>query len=140
MLIGGDSDVIPAKMLWVQAGQESTTMPSDLYYGCLDGTFNYNNNDKWGEPHDGEGGGDVDLVAEVYVGRASVGDITETNNFVQKTISYMNTGGYSSGPALMVGEYLWGPPDNPVTFGDDSMDELINGSHANHVHHSWNVS
>ncbi len=83
VLIGGDSDVIPAKMLWVQAGQDSTTMPSDLYYGCLDGTFNYNNNDKWGEPHDGEGGGDVDLVAEVYVGRASVGDITETNNFVQ---------------------------------------------------------
>jgi len=132
VLIGGDSDVIPAKMLWVQAGQDSTTMPSDLYYGCLDGTFNYNNNDKWGEPHDGEGGGDVDLVAEVYVGRASVGDITETNNFVQKTISYMNTGGYSSGPALMVGEYLWGPPDYAVTFGDNSMDELINGSHANH--------
>jgi hypothetical protein len=132
VLIGGDSDVIPAKMLWVQAGQESTTMPSDLYYGCLDGTFNYNNNDKWGEPHDGEGGGDVDLVAEVYVGRASVGDTNETNNFVQKTISYMNTGGYSSGPALMVGEYLWGPPDYPVTFGDGSMDELINGSHAHH--------
>jgi hypothetical protein len=132
VLIGGDSDIIPAKMLWVQAGQEFTTMPSDLYYGCLDGTFNYNNNDQWGEPHDGDGGGDVDLIAEVYVGRASVGDITETNNFVQKTISYMNTGGYSSGPALMVGEYLWGPPDYPVTFGDNSMDELINGSHANH--------
>ncbi len=132
VLIGGDSDVIPAKMLWVQAGQDSTTMPSDLYYGCLDGSFNYNDDDKWGEPHDGEGGGDVDLVAEVYVGRASVGDITETNNFVQKTISYMNTGGYSSGPTMMVGEYLWGPPNNPVTFGDDSMDELINGSHANH--------
>jgi hypothetical protein len=132
VLIGGDSDVIPVKMLWVQAGQESTTMPSDLYYGCLDGTFNYNNNDKWGELHDGEDGGDVDLVAEVYIGRASVGDINETNNFVQKTISYMNTGGYSSGPALMVGEYLWGPPDYPVTFGDGSMDELINGSHAHH--------
>jgi hypothetical protein len=44
----------------------------------------------------------------------------------------MNTGGYSSGPALMVGEYLWGPPDYPVTFGDGSMDELINGSHAHH--------
>ena len=132
VLIGGDSDVIPAKMLWVQAGQDSTTMPSDLYYGCLDGSFNYDDDDKWGEPHDGEGGGEVDLVAEVYVGRASVGDITETNNFVQKTISYMNTGGYSSGPTMMVGEYLWGPPNNPVTFGDDSMDELINGSHANH--------
>jgi hypothetical protein len=132
VLIGGDSDVIPAKMLWAQAGQDNDTMPSDLYYGCLDGTFNYNNNDKWGERHDGDNGGDVDLVAEVYLGRAPVSDITETNNFVQKTISYMNTGGYSNGSALMVGEYLWGPPDNKITFGDDYMDELINGSNANH--------
>jgi hypothetical protein len=131
VLIGGDSDVVPAKMLWVQAGQETTTMPSDLYYGCLDGTYNYNENDMWGEPHDGDGGGDVDLVAEVYIGRAPVGNTTETNNFVQKTISYMNTGGYANGISLMVGEYLWGPPDYPVTFGDDSMEELINGSHAN---------
>jgi hypothetical protein len=131
VLIGGDSDVVPVKMLWVQAGQESTTMPSDLFYACLDGTYNYNENDKWGEPHDGEGGGDVDLVAEVYVGRAPVSYLTETNNFVQKTISYMNTGGYSNGNSLMAGEYLWGPPDYPVTFGDDSMEELINGSQTN---------
>jgi hypothetical protein len=131
VLIGGDSDIIPAKMLWVQANSDTDTMPSDLYYSCLDGTFNYNNNDKWGEPHDGNGGGDVDLVGEVYVGRATVGDLTETNIFIQKSIALMNTGGYSTGTALMVGEYLWGPPNNPVTFGDDYMEELINGSYAN---------
>jgi hypothetical protein len=132
VLIGGDSDIIPPKMLWVQASGETDTMPSDLYYGCLDGTFNYNENDKWGEPHDGDGGHDVDLVGEVYVGRAAVGDLNETNNFVQKTIAFMNTGGYSTGTALMVGEYLWGPPDYPtMTFGDDYMEELINGSRNN---------
>ena len=132
VLIGGDTDIVPAKMLWVQAGQDTTTMPSDLYYGCLDGSFNYNDNDKWGERFDGDGGGDVDLVAEVYVGRAPVSNLIETNNFVQKSISYMNTGGYSSGLALMVGEYLWGPPDYKVTFGDHYMDELINRSDASH--------
>jgi hypothetical protein len=131
VLIGGDSDIVPAKMLWVKAGSETDTMPADLYYSCLDGTFNYNGNDKWGEPKDGNGGGDVDLVGEVYVGRACIGSLEETNNFVQKTIAYLNTGGYSTGTALMVGEYLWGPPDYPLTFGDDSMEELINGSHAN---------
>jgi hypothetical protein len=131
VLIGGDADIVPAKMLWVQAGGDTDTMPSDLYYSCLDGTFNYNDNDKWGEPHDGDGGGDVDLIGEVYVGRAAVDNLTETHNFVEKTISYMNSGGYSTGTALMVGEYLWGPPNDPLTFGDDSMEELINGSHAN---------
>jgi hypothetical protein len=132
VLIGGDTDIIPAQMLWVQASGETDTMPSDLFYSCLDGTFNYNENDKYGEPHDGNGGGDVDLVGEVYVGRASVDNLTEINNFVEKTITYMNIGGYTSGTALMVGEYLWGPPDYPsLTFGDFYMDELINGSHAN---------
>lgn len=131
VLIGGDSDVVPAKMLWVQAGQEITTMPSDLFYACLDGTYNYNDNENWGEPRDGEGGGDVDLVAEVYVGRASVSDSAETDNFVQKTLTYMGTGGYRNGTSLMVGEYLWGPPDYPVTFGDTYMEELLNGSSAN---------
>jgi hypothetical protein len=131
VLIGGDADVIPAKMLWVKAGSDTDTMPADLYYGCLDGTYNFNGNNNWGEPTDGENGGDVDLIAEVYVGRAPVGNAVETSNFVQKTIAYMNTGGYTGGISLQVGEYLWGPPDYQVTFGDDSMEELINSSHAN---------
>ena len=66
-------------------------MPSDLYYACLDGTYNYDNDNKWGEPNDGEGGKDVDLIAEVYVGRACVGDLKEAKNFVSKTISYMKS-------------------------------------------------
>jgi hypothetical protein len=31
----------------------------------------------------------------------------------------------------MVGEYLWGPPEYDPTFGDEHMDELINGSNHN---------
>jgi hypothetical protein len=130
VLIGGDVDIVPAKNLWVQtySGGDNTIMPSDLYYACLDGTFNYDNDDEWGEPKDGENGTDVDLVAEVYVGRACVGSLSEVDHFVNKTITYMNYGGYSNGTALFVGEYLWSDPD---TYGDDYMDELINGSHAN---------
>jgi len=131
VLIGGDSDIIPAPMLYVEAQSDNTTMPSDFFYSCLDGTFNYNENDAWGEPHDGDNGGDVDLLGEVYVGRAPVGNLEETAHFIQKTITAMNSDGYSTGTALMVGEYLWGPPDHPLTFGDDYMEELINGSTKN---------
>lgn len=133
VLIGGDNDVVPAKDLWVQAwnGGDTTFMPSDLYYACLDGTYNYDGDEWWGEPDDGEDGEDVDLIAEVYVGRACIGSTNEVDNFVAKTIAYMNSGGYSNGQVLMVGEYLWGPPDYPLTWGGDSMDELINGSNAN---------
>lgn len=130
VLIGGDDDVIPAQELWVQAWNngDTTFMPSDLYYACLDGPYNYDEDDKWGEPNDGKNGQDVDIIAEVYVGRACVDNVTEVNNFVDKTIAYMDTGGYSNGNTLMVGEYLWSGPD---TWGGDYMDELINGSSAN---------
>ena len=67
VLIGGDADVVPVQMLYVFGLDEDTwpyetIMPSDLYYACLDGTFNYDDDNKWGEPTDGPGGGDVDLV------------------------------------------------------------------------------
>jgi len=130
VLIGGDDDIVPAQELWVQAWNngETTFMPSDLYYACLDGPYNYDDDDKWGEPNDGKNGQDVDLIAEVYVGRACVDDVAEVNNFVDKTIAYMDTGGYSNGNTLMVGEHLWSGPD---TWGGDYMDELIDGSSAN---------
>jgi hypothetical protein len=123
VLIGGDHDVIPSKLLWVEAwsGGEQTIMPSDIYYACLDGTYNYDNDDLWGEPKDGENGKNVDLIAEVYVGRAPVGSIEEVDNFVNKTILQINSN-YNSGTALFVGEYLW---SNPDTWGCDYMDELI---------------
>lgn len=130
VLIGGDADVVPAKQLWVQAwtGGDTTFMPSDVYYSCLDGTFNYDEDEFWGEPKDGDNGKDVDLFAEVYVGRACVGDITETDIFVNKTLEYINNGYYSNGNVLMVGEFLW---SNPDTWGDDYMEELVDGSNAN---------
>ncbi len=130
VLIGGDDDIIPVQKLWVEPWPhgDSTLMPSDLYYACLDGTYNFDNDDKWGEPSDGENEGDVDLIAEVYVGRACVGNPAEVNFFVDKTLTYINTGGYSNGDMLLVGEYLW---SNPDTWGGDYMEELIDGCSSN---------
>jgi hypothetical protein len=135
VLIGGDIDIIPAPILWVFGLDEETWpydtyMPSDLYYSCLDGPYNYDGDDKWGEPTDGEGGGDVDLYADVYVGRACVGDITEVNNFVSKTISYLsrNLEDEYLTKACFAGEYMG---DHGIaTWGGNYLDQLINGSSA----------
>ena len=75
VIIGADDDLIPAKDLYVQTDYGSSpeieySMPGDIYFGCLNGTYNYDGDSYWGEPNDGDGGGDVGLVAEVYVGRA----------------------------------------------------------------------
>ena len=130
VLLGGDSNVVPARMLWVLGMDEGVTpyetyMPSDLYYGCLDGTYNYDGDDKWGEPTDGEGGGDVDLFAEVYVGRACVDTVSDVSQFVSKTVDYITRDPedpYFS-EVCMAGEYLGNY--GVSSWGGNHLDQLI---------------
>ncbi|MCK4366123.1 MAG: hypothetical protein KAW45_08730, partial [Thermoplasmatales archaeon] len=102
-------------------------IPADLYYSCLDGPYNYNGDELWGDCNDGENGGDVDLLADVYIGRACVDNTQDVSNFVSKTIAYINSEGdpYLK-KALQVGELLWDGPEGK-TWGADYMDELIDG-------------
>ena len=70
-LLGGDKDIIPPRFFC----ETGYTVPADLYYGCVDPadcTFDYNSDDNYAEKKDGPGGGDVDLVEDIFVGRASV--------------------------------------------------------------------
>jgi Peptidase family C25/Propeptide_C25 len=136
VLLGGDADIVPAKMLWVQGMDENITayeteMPVDLYYACLDGTYNYDGDEKWGEPHDGENGSDVDLIAEVYVGRACVDNTDEVDNFVQKTVEYLSLspGETYLGDATFAGEYLG--DYGIASFGGTTLNQLINRSSEN---------
>ncbi len=130
VLIGGDDGVVPAKTLWVFGLDEETTpydtfMPSDIYYSCLDGPYNFDGDNKWGEPTDGEGGGDVDLMAEVYVGRACVDNMNDVNNFVSKTVTYINQDPeleYLSN-ACFAGEYMG--DYGIATWAGNYLDQMI---------------
>ena len=128
VLIGADDDIIPAKDLYVLAyagGDTEYNMPGDIYYACLDGTWNYDSDSYWGEPTDGEGGGDVDMVAEVYVGRASVGNSTEAGRFVTKTIWYLDGSHTHPEKVLLVGEYLGFGGESE--YAANTLEELIDG-------------
>jgi len=109
---------------------ENTTkdIASDLYYACLDGSYDGNDNGIFGEPSDGQGGGDVDLLAELYVGRAPVDSIEEARAFVEKTIAYENSKVDENRlkKVWVVGEKL---DDN--TWGSDYKEEIRNGSSSN---------
>ncbi len=133
VIIGADDDLIPAKNLYVKSWEGSgaeieTAMPGDIFFACLDDTWNYDGDSYWGEPTDGRGGGDVDLVADVYVGRASVGNTTEATRFVNKTLQYLNATDAYLQNVLMVGEYLGfgGISD----YAGPMMDQNVDGSSA----------
>jgi hypothetical protein len=136
ILLGGDTDSIPVKMLFVEGMDENVTpydtlMPVDLYYACLDGPFNFDGDENWGEPHDGENGSDVDLIADVYVGRACVDNTEEVDNFVQKTVEYLSlpAGDTYLSEATFAGEYLG--DYGIASFGGTTLNQLINGSSEN---------
>ena len=139
VLLGGDADggrkggegwnsIVPSRGLWAWDYEATPPMiPSDLYYACLDGDYDSNGNGIYGEPEDGPGGGEVDLMAEVYVGRAPIDSYAELSNFVRKTIAYesVSTDPYLE-KVLLVGEYLGfgGVSD----WGGNCLDEIKDGS------------
>jgi len=127
--VGGESgdDIIPHRGFAVLAVGDSD-IPADMYYACLDGSFDYNADGIYGEPNDGPGGGEVDLFAEVYVGRAPVDSQAEVQNFVGKTLAYQNMPMTDENlrKVCMAGEKLWDDP----TWGGDYKDEIKEGSSA----------
>ncbi|MFH1100777.1 MAG: C25 family cysteine peptidase [Methanobacteriota archaeon] len=132
LLLGGDIDLVPAPTLYFGYDYNNHVYgPSDFYYSCLDGPYNSNHNNRWGEATDGENGTDVDLRAEVYVGRACVGNRTEVGHFVNKTLKYLQMKNFCTinidvynnylKKIVMAGEYL-----RPGQFGDTYLEQLIN--------------
>ena len=112
VLLGGDTTIVPVRyayayMSTLESGLFPRHLPAcDLYYACLDGSWDQNGNNTFGEPTDGETGGEVDLLAEVYVGRAPVDTVAEVNTFVEKTVRYETQAHARLTNALFVAEYL----------------------------------
>ncbi len=131
-LIGADDNLIPSKDMYVlsyNGGYQEYSMPTDLYFGCFDGTFNYDGDDRWGEPNDGVNGGDVDLIAEVFIGRATAGSVTEADRFVTKHLSYLSRTDYNLDNILLAGEHLgFGGVSE---YAANSLEEFIGSSGAN---------
>ena len=138
VLLGGDGDgasvggesgnnIVPCRGFAVDTGYDvDNNIPADMYYGCLDGTFDQNHNGIYGEPNDGSDGGEVDLFFEVNVGRAAVDSVAETDNFVAKTLWYMGASGDWLKEVRMASEYLgFGGVSE---FADLMKDQIKNGT------------
>ena len=125
VVLGGDIDIVPYRgfYCYVTSGggdQESNNIPADLYYSGLDGTWNDNGNNRYGEP------GEDDLLPEIGVSRMSFNNPTDLANMIHKTLSYQQTpvlGEFHK--VILAGEHLY---DNPTSNGSDYL-ELLIGTH-----------
>jgi len=127
IVLGGDADganddqnaVVPHRGLYGYVGSYSDNdIASDLYFGCLDGDFDYDGDGIYGETGDGESGGDVDMLYDVYVGRICAQTATEAINHINKIINYENDA--APYKALLIGQKL----DSLPTWGGDYKDAV----------------
>src|SRR5690606_30009472 len=88
LLLGGDVDIVPARGLYCYvesgSGYSSNDIPADLYYAALDGTWNDDGDDRWGEP------GEDDLLPEIGVARMPFGNVAELDNMLNKILMYQD--------------------------------------------------
>ncbi len=93
VLLGGDSDVVPVRYGYSQFGPSTDEdIPTDMYYACLDGNWNADGDDLWGEAAIDSMTvvDDTDFYAEVIVGRLPVSTTSEANALIAKVIEYEN--------------------------------------------------
>ena len=127
VLLGGDVEHVPYRGFYCYvdsgSGYEDDGIPADLYYSALDGTWNDDGDNRWGEP------GEDDLLPEVGVARYTVSSSTDLENMMHKSVSYQDSpvAGELRDP-LLAGEHLW---NNPETWGADYLDLLIGFHNAN---------
>jgi len=97
VLLGGDTQFVPVRKLrinetWWYGGITSmwtfANIRSDLYYAALDGTWNNDFDEFFGEASPYSVAEEADFVAELYVGRAPVSNKNDVVTFVNKVISF----------------------------------------------------
>jgi len=97
VLLGGDVQIIPERSLrinetfWYTGTQYMWTfanIKADLYYACLNGTWNNDFDEFFGEASNYSIDEESDFIAELYIGRAPVDNKREVKIFVDKAISF----------------------------------------------------
>lgn len=89
VLLGGDTDVIPARFAFVTF-YSGEFIPTDMYFSCLDGNWNADGDSLWGEAFHSlsDKGDEADLYSEVFVGRMPVTEPAQAGIIIDKTMSY----------------------------------------------------
>lgn len=119
VLLGGDSNVVPWRALYCYVSDEHVdNLPADMYFVCLDGTWDDNDNGLWGEE------GEDDLLPELAVARMPFNNETQFNNMMHKTLEYQVNPVLGEFHDVILGaEHL-----GDGYYGSTDLDRLVGGS------------
>ncbi|MEM2144280.1 MAG: C25 family cysteine peptidase [Candidatus Jordarchaeaceae archaeon] len=79
-LLVGNTSIIPIR--YFNIGSVYDPIPSDYYYAALNGSFDDNGNERYGEL------GEIDWIPEIYVGRLPASNQIELEYMINKTLTY----------------------------------------------------
>ena len=134
VILGGDVEWVPFRGMYCYvisgSGYEDNNIPADVYFSGLDGNWNANGNDKWGEaPTATNPVDEADLLPELSVGRMSFSNAQELANMVHKSVSYQGSPVQEEmKKPFLVSEFLYDPP---LTYGSDYLDLLVDDHNDN---------
>ena len=131
VLLGGTAALVPTRYAYTQF-YGGASIPTDLYFSCLDGSWNADGDALWGEGYAsaGDPGDDADLLPEVWVGRAPVTNSAEAHAFVVRSIQAALEPAQPRPPrALLAAEVLfpqvWSQGDYVSLDGAQLAEELL---------------
>jgi hypothetical protein len=128
VLLGGDTGDVPARYLYSAYYYGGTLIPSDLYYSGLDGNFNFDGDERFGEqPADS-----CDVWPELVVARLPLSTPAAINTVVTKIQRYETPIKTSyTDKVLFLAEVLspspWSPPQAIGTNGASYADIVWSG-------------
>ncbi|MBD3276706.1 MAG: hypothetical protein GF388_00245 [Candidatus Aegiribacteria sp.] len=86
VLLAGDETLVPVRMVYLFCEGYVDSASVDLYFADLDGTWDGNGDGEYGQPDD-----DLDLYADVLLGRGLFSTEEQAELFVQKNLTYQDT-------------------------------------------------
>jgi uncharacterized repeat protein (TIGR01451 family) len=129
VLLGGDTDIVPLRYATHSLPNPPDIIPADYYFGCLDGNWNGDGDASFGEAGAPPLGDGVDLVPDVYAGRATVSTPASATTFVNKIVNYERlvlVNGLYPNSALLLCERL-SPSLDGAIYGEDVRQRLPAG-------------
>ena len=128
LLLGGDDDIVPVRTARITCEGNEGDIATDLYYADLQGSWDSNHNDLFGEMSDS-----VDLLYDIFVGRTPVDDAGDVAVFFAKDTMFERHQDTTRLKNVLLGSGMLFPPYHGKVLNRMIADLFPSGWQFNHL-------